>query len=140
MGIIIVEGYSDLTMRRLVWKWGIPAPIWLKNLKLIEEKINKFNLHPVNSELLPAEPQAVTMGVRDKEEARLMIKRPPIPGGIKIPHLHFKGDIYLLDEKQWKEFSSQVVTDFQAKLNRVNVNAVSFEQVMEISEAVDGLM
>ena len=36
--------------------------------------------------------------------------------GIRIPHLHFRGDIYFLSEEQWKGFSGKVVKDFQAKL------------------------
>ena len=51
--------------------------------------------------------------------------------------MHFRRDIYLLNERQWKDFSVKVIKDFQAKLSRVNT--VSFEQEMEISEAVDSL-
>ncbi|MBI5042518.1 MAG: hypothetical protein HZC10_01510 [Nitrospirae bacterium] len=40
--------------------------------------------------------------------------------GIRIPPLHFRGDIYLLSEEQWKGFSGKVVKDFQAKLAKVN--------------------
>ena len=73
----------------------------------------------------------------EQKKAPLRLRVPAIPGGIRIPHLHFRGDVYLLNEKQWKDFSIKVIKDFQAKLSRVNT--VSFEQEMEISEAVDSL-
>jgi len=74
----------------------------------------------------------------EQEKTSLRIRLRPWPGGIKIAHLHFKGDIYLLNESQWKNFSVGVVREFQNKLAKVNT--VSFEQVMEISEAVDGIV
>ena len=37
-------------------------------------------------------------------------------GGKRTPHLHYKGEIYLLNEKQWKDFSSKVLQDFSKKL------------------------
>jgi hypothetical protein len=60
------------------------------------------------------------------------------PGGIRMPHFHFEGDIYLLDEKQWKEFSRNIIKEFQAKLSTVNI--VNFEQLIELSEAIDSLV
>lgn len=49
-----------------------------------------------------------------------------------------KCNIFLLNESQWKNFSVSVIRDFQNKL--ANVKTVGFEQVMEISEAVDGIV
>lgn len=119
------------------WRFGIPADFWLKNIKMIEQVIREQKLAPVSAESLPEMPLSPTSGVamEEKGKAALRIKPRPFPGGIRIPHLHFKGDIYLLNEKQWAEFSGKVVKDFQAKLSKANT--VSFEQVIEISEAMD---
>src|SRR3990172_10239212 len=121
------------------WIFGIPAPFWLKNLKMIEQTIRELKLEPVPTESLMTEVHHAPMGAmaREQEKAPLRIWPRPIPGGIRIPHLHFRRDIYLLNERQWKDFSVKVIKDFQAKLSKVNT--VSFEQAMEISEAVDSL-
>ncbi len=120
------------------WIYGMPAPFWLKNIKTIEKVIREQKLEPVSVESLMTEAPHAPMGAMagEQEKARRIWPR-PIPGGIRIPHLHFRGDVYLLNEGQWKEFSGKVVKDFQNKL--ANVNTVNFEQVMEISEAVDSL-
>jgi len=117
------------------WIFGIPAPFWLKNIKMIEQVIREQKLEPVPAESLMTEGPLAPMAGEQEKAIRIWPR--PIPGGIRIPHLHFRGDVYLLNESQWKEFSGKVVKEFQTKLARVNT--VSFEQVMEISEAVDGL-
>ncbi|GAB4535660.1 MAG: hypothetical protein Fur0020_03140 [Thermodesulfovibrionia bacterium] len=117
------------------WIFGMPAPFWLKNIKMIEEVIRKQKLEPVPAESLMAEGPLAPMAGEQEKAIRIWPR--PIPGGIRIPHLHFRGDVYILNESQWKEFAGKVVKDFQAKLSKVNT--VSFEQVMEISEAVDSL-
>lgn len=121
------------------WIFGMPVPFWLKNIKMIEQVIREWKLEPVPAESLMTEVPLAPLGVMsgEQEKAPLRIRPRSIAGGIRIPHLHFREDIYLLDEKQWRDFSSKVVKDFQAKLAKVNT--VSFEQVMEISEAVDSL-
>ncbi|GAB4420886.1 MAG: hypothetical protein OHK0032_16670 [Thermodesulfovibrionales bacterium] len=117
------------------WIFGMPAPFWLKNIKMIEQVIREQKLEPVPAESLMTETPLAPMGAEQEKAIRIWPR--PIPGGIRIPHLHFRGDVYLLNESQWKEFSGKVVKEFQTKLARVNT--VSFEQVMEISEAVDSL-
>lgn len=118
------------------WIYGIPAPFWLKNLNIIEKMIQEQRLQSVPSESLMTEALYTPM-VGEQEKAIPRIRQRPFPGGIRIPHLHFKGDVYLLDEEQWKKFSGNIIKDFQTKLAKVKT--VNFEQVMEISEAIDSL-
>jgi len=53
-----------------------------------------------------------------------------IRGGIRVPHLHFDDNIYLLDGKQWTALSKQIVADFNTKLSKVK--EVSFDDAMLI--------
>jgi hypothetical protein len=62
---------------------------------------------------------------------------PDFPGGLKCPHLHFKRDIYLLNDEQWKTFSSSIIGGFKEKLSKVGT--VSFEQLVKTSEVIDSL-
>ena len=125
---------SPFLFRR--WIYGIPAPIWLKNIDMISEFISKNKLKPIQIESLP-NVQAVQAESAEQVKAALIIDRRPYPGGIRVPHLHFRGDLYLVKEELWREFSGRIVKDFQAKL--ANAKSIGFEDVMELSEAVDKL-
>jgi hypothetical protein len=113
------------------WRCGRPADLWIKNIERIQELITKFNLKP-----LPEEYSKI-MELPIIEERRPTIRRPPIPGGIKIAHVHFKDDVYLLNEEQWREFTGSVIKDFQAKLSKVKI--VTIAQTIELSEALDNI-
>jgi hypothetical protein len=56
-------------------------------------------------------------------------------GGMKVPHIHLDGNIYLLNEQQWREFSQKVVTDFQKRLDAVKAIPLSVDQVSSIAAA-----
>jgi len=60
-----------------------------------------------------------------------------INGGIRGPHLHHKGNVYLLNERQWGNFSQTIMKNIQEKLSRAK--SVNFEQLMEISEATGNI-
>jgi hypothetical protein len=119
------------------WIYGIPAPIWLKNIDMISEFISKNKLKPVQPESLPNIQGMQEVANTAQAKSALIVDRRPYPGGIRIAHLHFKGEIYLVKEELWREFSGRIVKDFQAKL--ASVKSVGFEDVMELSEAVDKL-
>lgn len=104
------------------WIYGGPRDIWVKNEKMLGELIAKWKLQPYAAQA-------------GKNKA--FMYDPGIRGGIRMAHLHAKGNIYLVDEKQWKDFSGRVIRDFQAKLEKAQ--SVSFEQLMDISEAVEGV-
>jgi len=129
-----VTSISPFLFRR--WIYGIPAPIWLKNIDMISEFISKNMLKPVQPESLP-NIQPVRAESAEQVNASLIIDRRPYPGGIRIPHLHFGGELYLVKEELWREFSGRIVKEFQAKL--ANAKGISFEDAMELSEAVDSI-
>lgn len=117
------------------WIWGIPSPIWLKNIAVIADFIKNNNLKPVPEEHVPSMFVYESPVIKEK----ITVPRPiPFPGGIRAAHLHFKNDIYLLNEEQWKSFTTGIMKDFQAKLSKVKT--VSFEQAIELSEAIDSLI
>jgi len=63
------------------------------------------------------------------------IKPKPFPGGMKVPHLHFENNVYLLNHEQWKEFSTKAVNTFKEKLAKVET--VEFDKLMELSDAIE---
>jgi len=59
-------------------------------------------------------------------------------GGMLVPHLHFEGNVYILNEVQWGSFSKSLVKDFQKKLARAN--SISFQNALDISNTIDGML
>ena len=126
------------------WFIGIPVDFWLSNARIIEEVIKKNQLKPVAAESLYNEfvyglgqVERVAETASTRARARELKLPFPFPGGIRVPHLHFKGDLFLLDKKQWDSFSKKVVEGLQQKL--ADAHSVNLEQVVKLSEAIDVL-
>jgi len=114
------------------WRYGRPADIWIKNIDRIGEIIKKNNL-----KALPEE-YSRTIEPIPLETPKIPFKRPPIPGGIRLAHVHFKDEIYILNDEQWKDFTTSVIKDFQARLARAKT--VDLQKVIELSEAIDNIL
>jgi len=111
---------------------GKRADIWLTNEKLIGKLIDKHELTPVLRRTL-RQPEAA-------DAARMIDLGWPddFPGGMKVPHFHYRGDVYLLKRKQWREFSSAVVKDLSSRL--ADAGRVSLPELLDISNSVGPLM
>jgi len=135
MGGVIIDGRILARTRKWVWWVGLPADFWLTEIPAIEKAISKLGLKPVPKDYAAS---FGTMSIPEEGESRsLALRKPHFPGGIRVPHLHFRDDLFLLNEEQWKEFSGQMVRDFQKKLS--SVKSVNFEQFIEVSEAINSL-
>jgi hypothetical protein len=119
------------------WKFGKPADIWMEHHQMIGELIKKFDLQAVPVEHLSGHEMSA-LGMAKGEKAAAAIRDLSIRGGIRLPHLHYKGETYLLNQKQWQTFTEKVVEDFKNKL--VNAKRVSVEQVIEVSESLNSLI
>lgn len=135
MGGVIIDGRVLARTPRWVWWIGLPADFWLTEIPGIEKAIEKLKLKPVSKEHAAS---FATMSIPEEGESRpLALRKPHFPGGIRVAHLHFRDDLFLLNEEQWKEFSGQMLRDFQKKLG--SVKSVNFEQFIEVSEAINSL-
>lgn len=146
-----------------IWKFGRPAELWARNAALIKQFIASNKLKPVSDAYLDpislvaggviidgrklgetlAELAARSALPGKAGSSRVMEKLPfkwpiPFPGGMKSPHLHFQENIYLLNEKQWKDFSGRIIKDIQSRI--ANAGSVSFDQLVELTEATGGLV
>jgi hypothetical protein len=128
----------------LKWKAGRPADIWLLQRELVAATIKKFNLKALEVDAYPSVPAAAAMSevataTKSRSlavEAKLRWPK-PFPGGLRIPHLHYGADIYLLDRAQWKEFSGTVLREAAERIAKAK--EISFEQTLELTEAVNTL-
>lgn len=123
------------------WIFGGRMAFWIQNIRIVEEYIRANNLKGVSAEHLPSQTMfggPVMIAAEMEMKSPTTLPRPiPFPGGIKVAHLHYKGEVYLLSQEQWKEFSAGIVKGFQDKLSKVS--SIGFEQAMEVSEAIAGL-
>lgn len=114
---------------------------FLINYRLVAETIEKYSLKPVEavhtaSYLNTPTPSEITIAT-DLQPVKPPVIR-PLSGGIKVAHLHYKGEIYLMSSEQWNEFSGRVVKGFQTRL--AAAKSVDFEHLMELSETIDTLV
>jgi hypothetical protein len=123
------------------WIRGIPADFWLQHGRIVEGFIKEQKLKPVDPkflvtklEVLAAQPQAVATATAT---AKARLNPIDIRGGIRIAHLHFQNDVYLLDAAQWRAFSGKILEQFSAKLSKAST--VSFDQILDLSDAVDSI-
>ncbi len=118
---------------------GIPSDIWANFSESIGQLIVKEKLKPIDARTITTPNQAnlALSGLvsQTPEVARAKINVQEIfdiRGGMKALHVHYKGDIYMLNEKQWKSFTNLVIKDFKAKLDAAG--AISFDQAVDIAE------
>ena len=123
------------------WIFGGRMIFWLQNIKSVEDFIRSHGLNRAPTEHMLSQSMflgPVMIGAEVEKKSPTTIPNPiPYPGGIRVAHLHYKGDVYLLTPEQWKEFSAGIIKGFQEKLAKVS--SIGFEQIMEISEAIGGL-
>lgn len=114
---------------------GPHTPVFIKNTKLINSLIRKWGLLPSKLSSYYSGPQVAGQKLAPGTEASIHF--PNFPGPLKVPHLHYEGDVYILNDSQWKEFSTAIIKGFQDKL--ANAKSVNFGQLMEMSGAIDTL-
>ena len=122
-------------LNRIIWIRGIPpVDFWIRREGMIGEFVQKNKLKPIDT--APFEIEAIAGAVEAREEkAALPLRRPPFPGGMRSPHLHFRGAVYALNEQQWRAFSGGVVKDLNERLAKASV--LSFDQMRDVAEGID---
>jgi len=118
----------------LKWKWlvGIPREFWMVHEKYVSTFIEKYNLKPVSKQMLaPVHKEMVAEAAINIED---IIGR---YGGNRGPHLHYRGNMYLLNSDQWRQFSAPILKDFSKKL--AEAATVNFEQFIELADTMNAM-
>jgi len=58
-------------------------------------------------------------------------------GGKMFAHLHYAGEAYLLDTKQWQAFSAAITEDMSKKISAAR--SISFNRLLDISDTISGV-
>ncbi len=119
----------------IVLKNGGKIAFWAKNAKVVNKYINAHKLEEFSNHHLSIGKVLKEANLSKKvQENRKELKN----GGMRVPHLHYDGKIFLLDEQQWKEFSKTIIDEFQQKLAKAN--SINYEQLMELSGAMESIV
>lgn len=118
------------------WGGGMPPEVLIPNARKIGEflkqhQIPAFNEHQISKDLelkLSTDPEPLPWIQQLQYSVR---------GGMKVPHLHLADHIYLLNDKQWQEFSGMMLKSIKDKLD--NTNKVNFDQLMTLASAAEKL-
>jgi len=131
---------AEIAYDRFHLKNGGRFDYWVINHASVYKVIEKYGLKPIGREFLFKGIDEEMLGQVKKLEARVLWPYPwpfPFPGGLRYPHIHYKGDIYPLEAGQWKVFTEMVVGEMKTKLEKAgNIN---FNDLMKITEAVGHL-
>lgn len=97
---------------------GPHNPMFFKNVDLIESTIKNMKLAPMSGT------------IKQKAEAREIAEYPWWwkYGGIRVAHLHYNGDVYLLNNEQWRAFSKSLIKVMATQIE--HANTVSFENAL----------
>jgi hypothetical protein len=107
------------------WKNGGRWDIWAAELQAVEKFIKNNDLQPLDKltaaaymvrEDNPAIQQPFNLMEKRGISMSIWEEYHGIYGGIRVPHLHFRGEIYMLNNDQWNDFSKGMVEKLSAKL------------------------
>lgn len=125
--------YTTILERK--WLYGGPWDIWVRRVDMIGNFIREQKIKPVAVADLPTHPFLATE--QPAATARAIVRPRPFPGGLRSPHLHFKGDIYLVNQEQWRGFSGTVIKQYQEKLGKAGT--IGFDQLMDVATGMETL-
>lgn len=120
--IVRTTPLKDL-LNKMRGKWAGPHNvIWQKNAAHIAEIIKRYDLKPISKEQMEKlKPAKTAPGIVFDFKNGIPADR----------HVHYMGKVYLLNEKQWKDFVEPILKDFSEKLAKTgtirleNLNIVS---------------
>jgi len=110
---------------------------WLTNAPAVNEFIRQNSLAAVKAELLepalrPSGIAAPQAQIQAHVTTTAIWDRGGRYGGIRVPHFHSAGDIYLLNDQQWAAFSEKVLAGVREKLGQTR--KIGYDQLMEVAD------
>lgn len=115
-------------------KNGGRRDFWISQVALVARFV-EAHAKELTKVQVAAQPRALApdAGVATKAAARALIWD-PTRGGMRMPHLHYAGEIYVMNEAQWAELSKSAVSALAERMGKAQ--RVGFDAVMQLSDAV----
>lgn len=89
--------------------YGGRRPFFVRYADLIADVINDFKLEPIKDYM-----QSPVMKAKEAEAStreKMIYFDPDIYGGKRFAHLHYRGEIYMLNREQWQSFTGRIKND-----------------------------
>ena len=123
------------------WRFGGRREFWAVYEQQISQFIKENSLAPISKEAQGALVGSIAAPIENTTAAmtEMSLMMPKlIAGGIRVPHLHYKESIYVLQPDQWTKFTAPILEKLKGKLN--GAKTVSFRTMMDISESLDEIV
>lgn len=115
--------------------FGGKRPFFVRYADVIGDVIKDFKLEPIKEEVL-VPTRRISRAARSAAEIESMpYIDADIYGGKRFAHLHFRGDIFMLNREQWQTFTGRIKNDLIERLH--TANTISVEQFQDLSDAID---
>jgi len=124
--------FSDYDV--LILKNGGRLDFWVSQVDVIERFIKAAGNELTQIRVAAQSPVKLEAKAEAPATVGKVILWDPTRGGMRMPHLHYAGEIYILNESQWATFSKSAMKALADKLGKVQ--KVSFENVMQVSETL----
>lgn len=113
--------------------YGGRRPFFVKYADIVADVIKDFKLAPIQE--ISHAPVARSMEAKSAAKEPAMYFDPDIFGGKRFAHLHYRGDVYMLNREQWQSFTNRIKDDLIVRLK--TANAISVEQMLDLNDAID---
>jgi hypothetical protein len=115
--------------------FGGKRPFFLRYAEVIADVIKDFKLKPIDQEMASPAVRLSEIAKIPQSSQMMAFIDPGQFGGKRFAHLHYRGDIYVLNSEQWRAFTGRVKDDM---INRLKAaDSISVEQFQDISDALD---
>jgi hypothetical protein len=119
----------------LYLKNGGRREFWLSHAAIVGRFVDAHLKELTKVQVAGQAPAMVEHAVGVHAAARPLIWD-PTRGGMRMPHLHYAGEVFIMNEAQWAEFSKSAVAALVDKMK--GAQRVGFEDMLQLSEAVAG--
>lgn len=114
-------------------KYGGRRDFWYAAIDLVGNFIKENSLKHESSRL-PLRASVANASSPELRSAEISQLWPGhLAGGIRVPHLHYSGELYLLNDAQWGKFTKTVLTNVTEKLQKAQ--KVGFDQLMDVADS-----
>lgn len=113
--------------------YGGKRPFFIRYADLIADVIKNFKLEAIKEYKHSPVMKATAAETATREE--MIYFDPDIFGGKRFAHLHYRGEIYMLNREQWQSFTARIRDDLIERLH--TANNISIEQMLDLSDAID---
>lgn len=114
--------------------YGGRRAFFVRYADLVANVVEELKLQPIQEQFRSPAVRAMEKRATTAGEAAAYFD-PDMFGGKRFAHLHYRGEVYMLNREQWQAFTNKIKNDLVKRLQ--SSSAISVEQIQDLSDAVD---